>query len=150
MPAYELVGDFVTVLIPVRRRFPALPAQESDPVDLNEMADFMAGQAPGRQFAPRWTANDLSALSAFNLNTDDFCVVREDGRIIACAALWDQRAFKQTVIHGYAPWLRMTRPLINIAARLAGTPRLPGIGSTVAHTFVSHLAVVPEKNGGPG
>jgi hypothetical protein len=61
------------------------------------------------------------------------------------AALWDQRAFKQMVVRGYAPRLGVLRPLINTASMLLGHPRLPAVGSAISHAFVSHVATDPDQ-----
>ena len=84
-------------------------------------------------------------LQALNLKAADFCIVRAGGRIKAGGALWDQRAFKQTKIHSYAPWLARARPAINLASRLIGTTRLPAAGSTLAHAFLSPFMLAPNE-----
>ncbi|HEY3914990.1 MAG TPA: hypothetical protein VGN61_10935 [Verrucomicrobiae bacterium] len=63
-------------------------------------------------------------------------------------ALWDQREFKQTVVRGYSRGLALMRPMLNFAARIRGTPRLPAVGETVANAFVSHLDAAPDEERG--
>jgi hypothetical protein len=87
----------------------------------------------------------LTALVPLGLKESDFHFLHQDGEVVACAALWDQRGFKQTVIRGYAPGLALARPALNLAARFTGGPRLPAEGQTLAHAFVSLLAVAPHK-----
>ena len=50
------------------------------------------------------------------------------------------------MIRGYTPRLALARPAVNFAARILGTTRLPAVGSTLAHAFVSHLAVGQENS----
>jgi len=145
MPAYEFIGEFVTVLLPIESRASNHTEPEADALDFYKLLDCLDKHGRDYQFAPRWSVAELSALLSLNLKADDFQVMRDGGRINACAALWDQRAFKQTVIRGYTPWLALARPAVNFAARILGTPRLPAVGSTLAHAFVSHLAVEPEN-----
>jgi len=97
------------------------------------------------QLAPGWTANDLVALKSLGLNEQDFCLEPANGQITGFAALWDQRRFRQAVVRDYAPWLRLARPLLNLTARLIGTPRLPAIGAILPNAFASHLAVRTER-----
>jgi hypothetical protein len=92
------------------------------------------------QFAPCWALDELQAAYPLGLRPNDFRIVRNEGKPVACAALWDQRSFKQTVIRGYAAPLAWARPWINLAARLLRKPALPTAGSTLAHAAVSHLA----------
>jgi hypothetical protein len=94
------------------------------------------------QLAPVWSANELDALSSMGLQTRHFFEC--DG---ALAALWDQSAFKQTVIRDYAPALAKVRPLANAFAALTGGVRLPAIGKRVRNVYVSHLVTGPDGKG---
>jgi hypothetical protein len=76
----------------------------------------------------------------------EFLLVRENGVLLACGALWDQRAFRQTVIRGYSRRLSAARPWINAASRLLGTPRLPPVDAPLAHALLSPLAVGRNAN----
>jgi hypothetical protein len=145
MPAYEFIGEFVTVLLPIESRGSDRTKPKSDALDFGELLDCLDKHGRDYQFAPCWSGVELSALQSLNLKADDFQVMRNSGRINACAALWDQRAFKQTMIRGCSPWLAMASPAVNFAARIIGTPSLPAIGSTLAHAFASHLGVEPEN-----
>ena len=145
MPAYEFIGEFVTALLPVKSFIPVRAGLKMDNLDFNELLECLDKHGRSYQFAACWSERELSALQSLNLKTDDFRTVRDGGRILACAALWDQRTFKQTVICGYAPWLTATRPMVNFAAGILGTPRLPAVGSMLAHAFLSHFAIAPEK-----
>jgi hypothetical protein len=70
--------------------------------------------------------------------------------VVGCAALWDQRPFKQAVVRGYAPRLRRWRPFINVAAPLLGTPRLPAPGQRLEFVYLSHFAVDDDDAGTAG
>jgi len=96
-------------------------------------------QAAGYQFAPRWSAEELLGLSRLGLRLQDFRVLRDRSGLRAAAAVWDQRSFKQTVIRAYSRPLNCAGPLLNLAARIAGTPRLPEIGAALPQAFVSPL-----------
>jgi len=67
--------------------------------------------------------------------------VRRGPGIAACVALWDQNAFKQTIVSGYVGQLGWLRPLANLAAPLTKTPRLPAAGEPLRQVYLSHLAV---------
>jgi hypothetical protein len=140
MPAYEFVGEFVTLVLPV----PEAPAPPVATEPERCAAAELLANTSRRQFAECWAAPELGGLCALGLAPEHFHCVRERGRVTAAAALWDQRSFRQTVIRGYAPWLAAARPVVNLAARCLGTPRLPAVGSTLAHAFVAHLATSPE------
>jgi hypothetical protein len=68
-------------------------------------------------------------------------VLERDGRLSAVVALWDQRAFKQSVVRGYSALYRLARPFINLLAPALNLPRLPPIGTALQSAWLSHLAV---------
>jgi hypothetical protein len=112
---------------------------------LGEIADFLERNGARYQFAPRWSLTTLlSRERCRGLHPDDFIVARRRGRIVGCLALWDQRAFKQTVVRSYEPRLRLLRPVINAAGPWIGVPRLPSPGAELRSAFLSHIAVEEE------
>jgi hypothetical protein len=157
LPRYEFLTEFVTLLIQVGRVIPNAPSQRDrqpperrvkdnapypDPASLPELVDALNTHAQRHHFAAVWTEDRLASLARHGVSADDFVLLRgADNRIVAAGALWDQRTFRQTVIRGYSPALAWTRPAINFAARVFGTPRLPAPGSVLAHAFVSPLAL---------
>lgn len=146
MPRYEFLAEYVTVLMPVRPGFPKrAPADRSAlAAGVDEFITHLNDPQQRHQFTLCSSAEELTALQPLGLREQDIRVVRRDGHVRAAAILWDQRAFKQTVIRGYAPWLATVRPLVNAVARLAGGPRLPRVGESVAHAFAAYLAGAPE------
>ncbi|MGP8200778.1 MAG: hypothetical protein ACLQU4_14885 [Limisphaerales bacterium] len=146
MPAYEFIGEFVTLLLPARHR----PATSNRAAALTpaaeELITLFNEYGCRQQFAPCWSNAELTALKPLGLRESDFCFVRQRGQIVACAALWDQRVFKQTVIRGYTLRLALLRPALNLTARITGGTRLPAVGQTLANVFVSHLSVAPDES----
>ncbi len=139
VPPYRPLGELVTCAVPtrggVRRGPPVLPGAGRTA----EIVACLGRFGTRHQLAPVWTAEDLADPERCR-GLDDFRVVA-DGDVRACAALWDQRAFKQTRVHGYAPPLSRLRPLLNPLLRLRGLPPLPPPGATLAAAFLSHVAV---------
>jgi hypothetical protein len=151
MPRYEFVGEFVTVLIPTRcqRRVVAKCGSElgllfAGPTD--QLAGFVNETNRTYQFAPCWSGDELAELRTFGLCPSDICVLLDHERIVASAAIWDQRRFKQTIVRSYAPWLASLRPAFNLFARVARQPRLPEIGEAVAAGFGSLLATCLDSH----
>jgi len=157
MPTYRHVGDFVTLVVrrrrngefskptsSVRRRLRDLGLRLEYGTDaaLPQVADLLNRCAAEYQFAPAWSADDLrSTRHCPGLAAGDFRIARAaDGAAVACAALWDQRAVKQTVVRGYSPRLGRLRPLVNLVAMLRRRPRLPPVGRPIRLGFVSHVA----------
>jgi hypothetical protein len=146
MPIYEFVGEFVTVLISTRVRDSGTEAgrENHSTFTSDELTAFLNRSNKRRQFAPCWSVRELHALEPLGMRASDFFEARESGQVVACGALWDQRHFKQTVIRGYAPWLKFTRPIVNGVSRVISGPQLPPVGETLASAFASNLAFASE------
>jgi len=146
-PTYRPLGDLVTLLLPTRQRLrrcvrggPTITRATAG--DIGEIARCLTRYGERFQFAPCWTPAELvSAVRARGLTPGDFLLARRASRVVGCAACWDQRGFKQVVVHGYSPRLRRVRSLWNLLATLSGAPRLPPPGTQLAFAYLSHLAV---------
>jgi hypothetical protein len=147
MPAYRRIADFVTLALPCRGYRHAradVHLQPAVPADMEAVSEFLNRHNRQFQLAPVWTALEIGACRA--LSAGDFHVARDgSGRLVACAALWDQRAFRQVVVRGYAPLLRQVRPIANLVAGVLGTPSLPAIGQAINLAFASHLATASPE-----
>lgn len=147
VPTYTEGERLATLALPLwrRRAEPTLPGvvvRAAVDADLPDLATCLQRNLARYQFAPCWTADDLADPERCRgLAPGDFVLALRGPRVVGCAALWDQGAFKQTVVHGYSGALRVGRPVVNALAPLLGVPRLPPVGQQLRHAFVSHLAV---------
>lgn len=157
MPRYDFLGEFVTLLIAVPRRAFArvrlvsraratpdaggLRCVAGCPALAEQMTHLLNEQGARRQFATAWTSEHLRALEEWGLSLGAWQCILRGQELVACAALWDQRPFRQTVLRGFSRTMAMMRPFINLAASAVGTAGISSIGSTVAHGFFSPLAV---------
>jgi hypothetical protein len=108
---------------------------------LDEIAACLQRNYARYALAPYWTADDLASPERCRgLRPEDFYVALRSDRVVGCLALWDQRAFKQHVVHGYAPGVGRWRRQINLAARLLSLPHLPAPGAALAEAALSHAA----------
>jgi hypothetical protein len=112
-----------------------------DTVAAGALVEFLNAQGRRHQLAMHWTIEHLAALAMHGLTPADFLVLRRGGELIGCAAVWDQRGFRQVVIHRYQGWLAATRPLANALSGWTGWPFLPAPGATLAHAFLSPIAL---------
>jgi hypothetical protein len=142
-PHYEFLTAFTTVLLATVRRRSRDQSASAAP-EAGEVADFLNTEGARTHLATAWTAARVRSLAAHGLRLEDFHVRRAEDRIVAVAALWDQRSFRQTVIRGYAGALGWLRPALNGLGRVLRWPLLPAPGSVLAQAFVSPLAVHPE------
>jgi hypothetical protein len=142
MPRYRFLAELDTLLIAVPRRA-ARKQLRVDPATASDVPDMLRVlNDHGRRFrfAAVWTPERLGALAIHGLPLDRFVIARVGGEVAACAAIWDQRAFRQTVVRKYSPPLSIARPLINLGSRVLGRPGLPSPGSVLRHAFLSPLA----------
>ncbi|HWO34166.1 MAG TPA: hypothetical protein VNO32_35675 [Candidatus Acidoferrum sp.] len=148
MPTYRFLGELVTLIFR-RRHFwkfehPASLARRA--LQKKSLRVLRGSDGSGAdileilnrdnreyQLAPVWSASDIR-------NEEFWTVYSSFDTPVACAAVWDQRAMRQTVVRGYSGALKWARPFCNVAARFLGTPRLPEIGAPLSHVYVSHLA----------
>jgi hypothetical protein len=110
MPKYEFVGEFVTLVLSTRR--------------WSRRLDYGQNNDEPKQFAPCWGADELSKLKGFGFH-----------QISAGAGVWDQRAFKQTVVRDYASPIRQMRGAINLLNWVTGAPTLPPVGKQLSMAF---------------
>lgn len=145
LPPFAPIDRLATLALAARsvraRRHRGLELVTGADVGAPALAAFLWRATARFQLAPCWNAGDLAAGPGGGLCPDDFAVALRGGTIIGCLALWDQRGFKQVVVRGYAPALRVVRPLANIIAPLAGMPRLPRIGAPIRFAHLSHLGL---------
>jgi hypothetical protein len=144
MPAYREIERLTTMIIPTGRRRPRPPfeIQRGSAKWIEHIVDCLDRNNRRRQFAPVWSAGDLlSDERTPGLRPEDFFMAMDNGEVVACLALWDQRAFKQVVVRDYSPGLRRLRPVLNLLAPVLGIPHLPAVGRRVETAFLSHVAV---------
>ncbi|MAE66303.1 MAG: hypothetical protein CMJ18_18695 [Phycisphaeraceae bacterium] len=147
LPSYQARETYVTLLLPVPSRGRpwtdgALEIRPGAPGALLDIAACLQRNHRRFQFAPVWTERALrSSRETPNLHPDDFLVARREGRVVGCLAQWDQRPFKQVVVHGYDGLVGRWRPVINALAPALHAPVLPRPGQTLASEFLSHVAV---------
>lgn len=149
LPAYLPWCGYVTRLMrPHRWRGAPSGVRRADASDLPAIADCLSRNLRRYQFAPVYSAEDLrSPIRSRGLASGDFYVAEAGGRVIGCVALWDQRAFKQAVVRGYAPWLARARRAANLVRAATGLPSLPPVGAAVDLAYISHIAIDGDQPG---
>lgn len=150
LPAYRPLCEFTTLMFSGRsrlRRGPARVQRGSDEM-LPAIAACLQRNLCRYQFAPVWQVEDLrSSVRTRSLRAEDFFVLLDGSRVIACLARWNQCDFKQAVVRGYAPRLKRWRPAINAAYSLTGHPRLPDLGQALDFAYLSHVGVDGDDPG---
>jgi hypothetical protein len=145
MPTYRFLGDMETFAVSVRRgkNYGLLELAQSS--DTGEIAAFHNGIAAGGALSP---VLDEEWLNRAGIDGEAmfrrFLVHRENGRIAACLAVWDQRNYKQIVIKKYGQPLAFLRPFWNIWANCARRQLLPAPGRHLEQVFLAFRAFAPS------
>lgn len=129
LPSYRPLCDLVTLVGAVSLGIGERDVATTDERELGEFLDRGAGRS---QLALSWEPERWRQLEHRGIAARDFSVVRQDGRVVAAAAVWDQRPFRQTIIDGYEGWLRHVRPLLNGVMAVRRMPLLPAPGTVLA------------------
>ncbi|MCC6242109.1 MAG: hypothetical protein IT353_04680 [Gemmatimonadaceae bacterium] len=147
LPAYTPLADLVTILLPVPRRHAQPDAQiDGSTATRDELSAFFNQYAAEAQLTLTWDEARWQALSAHGMDAPNFCVVRRGTEIVAAAAVWDQRAFRQTVVVRYDGALRWSRPVVNVLSRAGLAPTLPREGSVLAQGAVFGATVADNTH----
>lgn len=148
-PEFHPVADYRTLAIDTHLRRSALRCDaqitHAQDGDLSNIASFLRRNGRQRQFFPVWDEPSLRALSSFGLCTQDMMIARLGDQIVGTMALWDQSAFKQTVIQSYSGWLRAVAPLWNMGAALLCRSPLPRPGETVRSAYASLVCISGDE-----
>jgi hypothetical protein len=122
LPAYRPLCDLVTLVAPLDHR---TRAPDVTPTPERELLDFLRRSSCRAHLTLAWSDSQWQALGEQGAAAREFSVVRRNGEIIAAAAVWDQRRFRQTVIDGYSGAMRILRPLLNGIQAARDLPGLP-------------------------
>ena len=146
MPTYQPLESLVTLTIPVRQAargaIRGTLAEQCSDDQIEELASRLDISGRNFQFHPAWTAEILrSGQRCRGMRPADFFAVRDDAGIRGACCLWDQRAFKQTVVAAYSKRLTRVRPFFNLVAPMLRQPRLPSPGKNIQSAFLSHISV---------
>lgn len=144
LPRYTPVGEMHTLALSVRHgRQPEL-LQQATPADIPALCDFYNLQAARHHFAPCIEPTWLEQLSPTKgLGIGDFWLWKDQQRLRACIAVWDQRGFKQAVVQGYRFPLNLLRPAYNLFAYARGIPSLPASGRRLESVILAFFVIDP-------
>lgn len=144
-PSFHEVGRLHTMALPLGAPGSdggGYPVAGGTPSDLPGIVRFLHRHGARRQFFPAYGEEDfLDGVRTRGFRIEDFLVARRDGEIAGILGVWDQSAYKQTVVRGYAGRLGVIRPFYNIAAKWRGRPRLPAIGEEIRSAYAAFVCV---------
>jgi hypothetical protein len=146
LPYYLDRGRYFSYAINLRKRrrkySSGVKIRRGDEVGLSSILSFLLEHGQRYQFFPLLEEKDFGTDFLRGLRPADFrSAVDERGEIIGVAAVWDQSAFKQNRVQGYAPLIRMLRPAINGFLSMTGFRPLPAPGETLGSLYLAFNCV---------
>jgi hypothetical protein len=103
---------------------------------VEEVVTFLQRVGPARELFPVVEARELLDGQTYrDLRLEDLAVVRRDREVAGVLGTWDQSAYKQDIVDGYAPRLGRLRPGYDLLARLLGGRPLPRPGGMIRTAF---------------
>ncbi len=138
LPLYRFLSSMSTLAISKSRGKDRGLWKVVPPEDYTDVIRFFAQESASRQLAP---ALNLKAMQQTGITV---LGSYQNGQLVACGMLWDQRAFKQVIVAGYSGRMKMLRPLYNAFAGMTRRPQMPAAGEVVPQSFLSFLACTDD------
>jgi len=105
----------------------------------DRIIEFLNTEGAKKQFFPVIEKQLFSTPQWRDLHV---AYAQRDNEIIGVVAVWDQRAFRQIRMEGYAPCLAFSRRAINAVSRISGIfPALPRAGATLNVRFAALVCI---------
>jgi hypothetical protein len=141
MPIYQPLGELESLGISTKLGKSKGLLQPAEIKDIPALVAFYNQRARHYQFSPVLTEKWLRSLDGRKgLVLEDFWLLRQGQDIGACMAIWDQRAFKQTVCRGYRFPINLLRVPYNIFAKLTKGLQLPRVGEPLEQAYLAFMA----------
>jgi len=145
-PIFQEVCRLWTLAIIVRRpqRISASPYNISrgSTTDLSEIISFFQQHGAAKQFFPAYTeANFSDNPLTRDFDIEDFFLVRYQGQLVGVMGLWNQSAYKQSVVQEYSGSIARLKPLYNLGLRLIGAQPLLPPGEQIRFAYICFICV---------
>jgi hypothetical protein len=148
-PSFHPVANFCTLAISLRRAKPQLNCHaeisSATPSQIPELTRFLQAHGQQRQFFPVWTEAAFQQLTSLGVPIEDILVARRGGEIAGIAGLWDQGAYKQTIVQGYSGWVKAAAPVYNFGAHWFGRAALPRPGTKLRSAYAAFICIANDE-----
>lgn len=148
LPVYQAWGKLYTYLINdscIKSLAFNLQIEFAKSSDREDIVKFLQREGKQKQFFPHYTENDFNNESGLlsSLQYQNILVAKQNQKIVATLALWNQNSFKQILVHSYHPLLKLLRPIYNVYSKMRNKPCLVKPGNPVDFNYA---AIVCVKN----
>lgn len=159
-PAFREVVPLHTVAILLRRAWcplahiskhlkpaPTLVISRGSEAILSDIVAFMRQDGKRKQFFPAYRETDFASDSPLtrDFRVEDFVIAKKDGKIVGIMGLWDQSAYKQSVVEGYSRGLKRLRSLINTFTVLIRAQPLPAPNEPIRFAYASFICIADNN-----
>jgi hypothetical protein len=146
VPQYHPLGSFITAGIHASRETPSptshLRVTRGSALELPRIVKFLNAHHASRLFAPVHRMEDFAPGGRWrDFHAEDFFLVWNGSQLCGVAGVWDQSAFKQTRVLGYAGKWRWLYLLSRLTHRVLPVPRLPSPGDHFRFGYGCFLAI---------
>ncbi len=138
----------VTIRRPKRPRYEAAQPVRAQSGDIDEVVAFLRRHGRRRQYYPAYRVSDFGEGGILpGLEPHDVILARRGGPIIGTIAVWDQSAYKQTIVHSYSGRLERLRGWFDRIATLSGAAPLPAPGHEIRSAYAALVCVADDDPG---
>jgi hypothetical protein len=145
MPRYRKLDRLMTLALPTAKT--AFATLRLCDFETSSVVAFLNREGRRRNFFPVYDEHSFTDGTTRGFDPRDFVVVERDGAIAGVAGLWDQSAYKQSIVEAYDPLTRAMRPLYNAGARLMHRAALPKPGAALRFAYGSFFCVANDDAG---
>jgi hypothetical protein len=142
MPRYRRLDRLVTLALPTAHAGAGKAAAVA--AALHTVVEFLNREGRKRNFFPVYDESSFSDGTTRGFDPKDFVVIERHGELAGVAGVWDQSAYKQSIVDAYDPLTRAARPLYNAAARLMHRATLPKPGTVLRFGYGSFFCVAND------
>lgn len=136
LPKYELIGQLITLAVPVTKGKNHHLWQPLDKRQQSEFLDFYHTEARKYHLTPV-----ISAAQIEQSSMGQFFIFKDNEGIAATISLWDQSAYKQIMANRYKWPLSLFLPLYNLFASVTSRVSLPEQGKPLQQTWLAFFCV---------
>jgi len=136
LPAYHDFGRFCCMAFRLHEKHNPVAEtkfsmRRAAPADACDVIEFLNREGRTKQFFPEYRVEDFDCPGGLlsHLEWKDVFLAFCGTELVGVLAAWNQQAFRCWRVTGYAPWLRLSRHCLNLAARFRRMPLLPPAGS---------------------
>jgi hypothetical protein len=142
MPRYRKLDRLMTLALPAAGRTNTKVTRSER--SLADIVAFLQREGRRKNFFPVYDETSFVDGTTRGFDPKDFIVLERDGAIAGVAGLWDQSAYKQSIVDAYDPLTRAARPFYNTAAKLLHRATLPKPGTALRFAYGSFFCATGD------